>query len=213
VSTEHAVAVEYLAGRCEVMASLTTQYTPVVLEAKPPEEFFGILVSSIIGQQLAVKAAATIEARLVAALQGMTPQGVTPQGMTPQSVLAVDTDYLREQGLSRSKASYIQGLARAFGSGELTGQMLAQADAEQVKKRLTALSGIGPWTAEMFLIFGLGHPDVWSPGDYGLKKAVEAHFGSEQDSSTIARRWSPYRSYAALYLWEYVDQGPPWSPA
>ena len=198
MTEEHATAVEYLATRCEVMATLTSRYTPVVLEPKHPDQFFGILVSSIIGQQLAVKAAATIEARLVAALGGVTPE----------SVLAEETENLREQGLSRSKASYIQGLAEAFHSGELSGQMLAELDSQEVKQRLTALKGIGPWTAEMFLIFGLGHPDVWSPGDYGLKKAVEAHFGAEQDSSIIATRWSPYRSYAALYLWEYVDQGP-----
>jgi len=198
VTPEHEVAIDYLATRCEVMATLSAWYTPVRLEQKHPDEFFGILVSSIIGQQLAVKAAATIEARLVAALQGVSPE----------SVLAATTEQLREQGLSRSKASYIQGLAEAFHSGELSGPLLAELDSEEVKKRLTALRGIGPWTAEMFLIFGLGHPDVWSPGDYGLKKAVEAHFGNEQDPSVIALRWSPYRSYAALYLWEYTDQGP-----
>jgi DNA-3-methyladenine glycosylase II len=77
----------------------------------------------------------------------------------------------------------------------------------EVIATLTALKGIGPWTAEMFLIFGMGHPDIWSPGDLGLRKAVEAHFGMEQSSSEIAERWAPYRSYAALYLWEYVDKG------
>jgi DNA-3-methyladenine glycosylase II len=59
----------------------------------------------------------------------------------------------------------------------------------------------------MFLIFGMGLPDIWSPGDLGLRKAVEAHFGTDQTSSEVAQRWAPYRSYAALYLWEYVDKG------
>jgi DNA-3-methyladenine glycosylase II len=80
-------------------------------------------------------------------------------------------------------------------------------DPAEVSAALTALKGIGPWTAEMFLIFGMGHPDIWSPGDLGLRKAVEAHFGTEQTSSEVAKRWAPYRSYAALYLWEYVDKG------
>jgi DNA-3-methyladenine glycosylase II len=77
-----------------------------------------------------------------------------------------------------------------------------------VIEQLTSLKGIGPWTAEMFLIFGMGHPDVWSPGDLGLKKAVWAHFGEDANVTEIAERWKPFRSYAALYLWEYTDNSP-----
>ena len=76
----------------------------------------------------------------------------------------------------------------------------------EVIAQLTALKGIGPWTAEMFLIFAMGREDIWSPGDLGLKKAVEAHFGEGVNTTEIATRWAPYRSYAALYLWEFVDQ-------
>lgn len=194
---EHVRAVSYLAKTCEVMADLTQRYTPVTLEPHPPEKFFQILVSSIIGQQLAVKAAATIEARLVEYLSELSPE----------AVLEASVEDLRNQGLSRSKASYIIGLAEAFQSGQLSAADLAAAAPEEVIQRLVAIKGIGPWTAEMFLIFGLGLPDVWSPGDYGLTKAVQAHFGAGSNSSEIASRWRPYRSYAALYLWEYVDQG------
>ncbi len=193
----HAEALAHLTARCEVIASLAQSYTPPVISPQPPERYFEILVGSIIGQQLSVKAAATIEARLRDALSGLTP-----------ALLAGKSeDQLRERGLSYSKSRYILGLAEAFASGLIVATELARMNPPEVIARLTALKGIGPWTAEMFLIFGMGQPDVWSPGDYGLKKAVEAHFGEGVDTSEIAKRWSPYRSYASLYLWEYVDNG------
>jgi predicted nucleic acid-binding protein len=98
-------------------------------------------------------------------------------------------------------------IAEAFAAGVIDPHALEAMDPTEVSAALTALKGIGPWTAEMFLIFGMGHPDIWSPGDLGLRKAVEAHFGTEQTSTEVAKRWAPYRSYAALYLWEYVDKG------
>ncbi|MCF8549786.1 MAG: DNA-3-methyladenine glycosylase 2 family protein [Pontimonas sp.] len=194
---QQAEALAYLQESCEVIAQLAQVYTPPVISAQPPERYFEILVTSIIGQQLSVKAADTIEARLRQAVDAMTPEGLAGQ----------DIELLRGQGLSYSKANYIQGLAEAFGTGVIDPHALAAMDPPEVISALTALKGIGPWTAEMFLIFGMGHPDIWSPGDLGLRKAVEAHFGTEQTSSEVARRWAPYRSYAALYLWEYVDKG------
>lgn len=187
----------HLSAQCEVIAGLVKTYTPPVISPQPHERYFEILVGSIIGQQLSVKAAATIEARLRESLSDLTPEALA--GKTD--------DDLREQGLSYSKARYILGLAEAFTHGVIVSRDLAAMDASQVITALTALKGIGPWTAEMFLIFGMGHPDVWSPGDYGLKKAVEAHFGEGVNTTEVAARWSPYRSYAALYLWEYIDSG------
>lgn len=196
MTDQQAKALSYLQDTCDVIAKLAELYTPPVISPQPPERYFEILVSSIIGQQLSVKAADTIEARLRQAVQDITPQGLVGQ----------DLEVLRQQGLSYSKANYILGLADAFGTGVIDPHALAAMEPEEVIAALTALKGIGPWTAEMFLIFGMGHPDIWSPGDLGLRKAVEAHFGSKQSSSEIAKRWAPYRSYAALYLWEYVDK-------
>ncbi len=127
--------------------------------------------------------------------------------ITPEGLAGQDFELLRQQGLSYSKANYILGLADAFGTGVIDPHALAAMEPVEVIPALTALKGIGPWTAEMFLIFGMGQPDIWSPGDLGLRKAVEAHFGVEQSSGEVAKRWAPYRSYAALYLWEYVDKG------
>lgn len=195
MTDQQAKALSYLQDTCDVIAKLAELYTPPVISPQPPERYFEILVSSIIGQQLSVKAADTIEARLRQAVQDITPQGLVGQ----------DLEVLRQQGLSYSKANYILGLADAFGTGVIDPHALEAMEPAEVSTTLTALKGIGPWTAEMFLIFGMGHPDIWSPGDLGLRKAVEAHFGSKQSSSEIAKRWAPYRSYAALYLWEYFD--------
>jgi DNA-3-methyladenine glycosylase II len=196
VTAQQAEAVAYLQETCEVIAQLATVYTPPVISPQPPERYFEILVSSIIGQQLSVKAADTIESRLRAAVE-----------IAPDRLVGADPELLRQQGLSYSKANYIVGLAEAFTEGRLSATDLEAMEPPDVITSLTAMKGIGPWTAEMFLIFGMGHPDVWSPGDLGLRKAVEAHFGTDQSSSEVALRWAPYRSYAALYLWEYVDQG------
>ena len=196
-------ATSHLAGVCDVMAELIERHTPPRIDPKPPEAYFDVLVSSIIGQQLSVKAAATIEARVREVATPLTPEVL---GQTP-------VDALRQQGLSRSKASYVHGLAEAFGSGAIDPHRLSAASDREVIESLTALKGIGPWTAEMFLIFGMGHPDVWSPGDLGLRKAVWSLFGPEADPQEVSERWRPYRSYAALYLWEHTDNAPQGSTA
>ena len=191
-------AQEHLSSVCEVMATLIPRHTPPDISPKAPEQYFSVLVSSILGQQLSVKAADTIEGRVIDALGPHDPE-----------VLAEMTvEELREHGLSRSKASYIIGMAEAFRSGEIDPHQLSRADTETVIRQLTGLKGIGPWTAEMFLIFGMGHPDVWSPGDLGLRNAVWAHFGEDTNLTEIADRWRPFRSYAALYLLEFSDNRP-----
>jgi DNA-3-methyladenine glycosylase II len=159
-------------------------------------------VASIIGQQLSVKAADTIEARF----RGLV------SALTPESVRALDPTLMREQGLSHSKIAYIHNLADAFLAGELDADELAELPEKDISQRLTAVKGIGPWTAEMFMIFGMGRPDVWSPGDLGLRKAVWALFGEDADLTAVSDVWSPYRSYASLYLWKLWDDEKPQSP-
>lgn len=191
-------AQEHLSSVCEVMATLIPRHTPPDISPKAPEQYFSVLVSSILGQQLSVKAADTIEGRVIDALGPHDPEALAE----------MTVEELREHGLSRSKASYIIGMAEAFRSGEIDPHQLSRADTETVIQKLTGLKGIGPWTAEMFLIFGMGHPDVWSPGDLGLRNAVWAHFGEDTNLTEIADRWRPFRSYAALYLWEFSDNRP-----
>lgn len=182
-----------LHASCDVMASLIDSHRAPEFAPVTPERYFDVLVCSIVGQQLSVRAADTIESRLRALVGELTPDGFTP----------VDDEQLRAVGLSRSKVTYIRGLQEAFGSGLIDPHHLSEAAEPEVASQLTALKGIGPWTAEMFMIFGLGKLDVWSPGDLGLRRTVEHFFGEYRDE--IAERWRPYRSIAAWYLWEHSD--------
>jgi len=191
-----AQAQKHLRGSGKVMNDLINQFVPPTINKRPPETYFDVLVSSIIGQQLSVKAADTIEARFRTSVKDFTPG----------TLLAQDPLRMREQGLSHSKVSYIQGLAGAFEAGNINPHHLDDLADQDVSTTLTAVKGVGPWTAEMFMIFGMGRPDVWSPGDLGLRKAVTALFGEGTDLTEVSEPWRPYRSYASLYLWKFSDQ-------
>ena len=202
MSTQLRQAQKHLTEACDVMAGLIPRFVPPPIDPKPPELYFDVLVASIIGQQLSVKAADTIEARF----RGLV------SGLTPESVRALDPLVMREQGLSHSKIAYIHNLADAFLAGDIDAEELEQLPEKDISERLTAVKGIGPWTAEMFMIFGMGRPDVWSPGDLGLRKAVWALFGEEANLTAVSNVWSPYRSYASLYLWKLWDDEKPQAP-
>jgi DNA-3-methyladenine glycosylase II len=189
-----------LADACNVMAVLIDAYPEPVIGPVPEDKYFDSLVASIIGQQLSVKAATTIEGR-VRDLVG---------DLTPDAVLGTAPDALRSAGLSRSKVEYVGHLADAFQDGTITPSVLTQAPDTDVISTLTTVRGVGVWTAEMFLIFGLGREDVWSVGDLGLTKGVRALFGDDVTPLGVANnRWSPYRSLAAWYVWEHSDRGYP----
>lgn len=183
------------------MARLIDAYPTPNIGPVPEDRFFDSLVASIIGQQLSVKAAATIEGRVRDLVGDLTPEAVS---QTP-------ADALRAAGLSRSKVAYVGHLADAFRDGTITPKALTNAPDAEVISTLTTVRGVGVWTAEMFLIFGLGRPDVWSQGDLGLRKGVKALFDHDEatTSTDIAHRWAPYRSIAAWYVWEHSDRGFP----
>ena len=189
-----------LANACNVMAVLIDSYPEPVIGPVPEDKYFDSLVASIIGQQLSVKAAATIEGR-VRNLVG---------DLTPEAVLRTSPDALRLAGLSHSKVAYVGHLADAFNDGTITPSALTAAPDAEVISTLTTVRGVGVWTAEMFLIFGLGREDVWSAGDLGLTKGVRALFGADVTPIDVANeRWAPYRSLAAWYVWEHSDRGYP----
>ena len=194
------MSLKHLSEACNVMAVLIDAYPEPVIGPVPEDKYFDSLVASIIGQQLSVKAAATIEGR-VRDLVG---------DLTPEAVLGTSPDALRQAGLSHSKVAYVGHLADAFHDGTITPSVLTAAPDSEVISTLTTVRGVGVWTAEMFLIFGLGRPDVWSSGDLGLTKGVRALFGDDVTPLDIANeRWAPYRSLAAWYVWEHSDRGYP----
>ena len=175
------------------------------LKRERPGDAYGALLRSIVGQQLSTKAARTIYGRMLELFDGHAP--------TPRQLLAVDPDRIRAAGLSRPKISYLRDLAEHVLNGELQLELLDDLPEEQVIEQLTAVKGIGEWSAHMFLMFHLGRPDVLPVGDQGIRRAVQIQYGlrklpDPKRLEKIARPWRPYRTLACLYLWSALDNKP-----
>ena len=160
------------------------------------KDLFLDLIEIITGQQLSMKAADTILARFLA---------LFPAKPKPDEVLAVTIETLRSVGLSNSKANYVRNIAQAIFSGSLPLDQLEKQSDDEVKRELIKIKGIGPWSAEMFLIFSLKRPDIFSVGDLGLRTAIEKLYGISRDDQkailALAESWRPHRSLACRYLW------------
>lgn len=161
------------------------------------------LVSSIIGQQLSVKAAGTIFSRV----ENLCKE------ITPQNILAIDDEDLRGVGVSWSKIKYIKHLSEEVVSSRIDLDNLDNLSNEEVISELTKIKGIGRWTAEMFLIFSLGRMDIFSTADAGLRRSIKLNYGledlpSNDEMVNISNAWKPYRTVASLYLWASLDNKP-----
>lgn len=168
---------------------------------RPRGTAFEVLAGSIIGQQLSTAAARTIGNRVQALAGGR---------MSPEALAALTPKSLREAGLSAAKTRYVLGLADAAASGALNFRALAQQPDEAVIESLTAFTGVGEWTAQMFLMFGLGRPDVAAPGDLGLQRGLQRLYGLEErpgpdEFLELMAPWQPWRSIASWYLWRLAE--------
>jgi DNA-3-methyladenine glycosylase II len=192
-------AERHLAGADPVMKLLIARHGRCPLAERNFEPFH-MLANSIISQQLSTRAAATIKQR-VGALVGVPFQA--------DKVLAVPQELLRSAGLSAAKARYIHELAARVCDGRLNFIELIPFGDEQLIEKLSESPGIGRWTAEMFLLFGLKRLDVLALGDAGLQRAVRLLYGKKRKSPTllprIAEAWRPYRSIASWYLWRSLE--------
>ena len=190
-----------LARNDPVMAAIIRQHPGISLVCRGAP--FYTLARSIVGQQISVQAAATVWGRFERAIGRVAPD----------SVLRASTASLRACGLSQRKCEYIVDLAHHFETGALSPDAWSMLDDDGVIAELTAVRGIGRWTAEMFLIFNLLRPNVFPLADVGLQRAVALHYYSGRAISprTIARlgnRWAPWRSVATWYLWRSLDPEP-----
>ncbi len=181
----------WLCAREPRFAVAMTDLPPLPLRLKP--DGFAQLLSAIVSQQVSVASANAIWARLVDA--GMT---------APQSVGAASEDDLKALGLSRQKVRYAHALAAAG----INYDKLRQMPAGEVMKTLTAVPGIGAWTAEIYVMFSLGRADVFAPGDLALQEAAKLIFRlperpKEKVLRTMSADWSPWRSVAARIMWAY----------
>jgi DNA-3-methyladenine glycosylase II len=199
---------EYLRGQDPVLRGLIDEGGPIDpatdRRGSRPDPYEA-LARAIVGQQLSTKAAASIWGELQDAFGGRTP--------TPADVLAADEETLRGAGLSRAKVGFLRDLAARITGGELDLARLPELNDEDVVAALIEIHGIGRWTAEMFLIFHLGRPDVVSTGDLGIRRAVQIAYGLDDlpapaELERIAEPWRPHRTLACLYLWRSLAATP-----
>ncbi len=197
-----------LAAADPVMGGIIGRYPRIALASRGDP--FATLARSIVGQQISVKAADAVWARLL---------GACPE-MTPKSILRRRATTLRACGLSERKVEYVVDLACHFERDHIDIATLQAAGDEEVIELLSAIRGIGRWTAEMFLIFNLLRPDVLPLDDLGLLKAISLHYldGAPTDAllkrdgrlrvAELASIWAPWRSVATWYLWRSLDPVP-----
>jgi len=181
----------WLAARVPQFSNFLPKIGPLPLRLKP--DGFGPLVHAIMGQQVSVASANAIWARLVA--EGLT---------TAPAMAAISQDALRDLGLSRQKARYVHALAAA----EIDFDGLRETSTDQVLKTLTAVPGIGAWTAEVYAMFSLGRADIFAPGDLALQEGARMIFDlaerpKDKDLRNMAKAWAPWRSVAARIIWAY----------
>jgi DNA-3-methyladenine glycosylase II len=194
---ELAVAIKALAKACPAMKRAHRAIGVPVWRTREPN--YAGLAGIIAYQQVSTRAAATIWGRVVKRLGRVTPK----------AVLAADIDDLRADGLSRPKISHIRSIAMAVEDGSLSFRRLARASDDAARAELVAVKGVGPWTADVFLMFALGRHDVFPHADIGLSEAYrmlaeEKRRRPPNDFLQVGERWRPYRGVAAVVLWAYI---------
>jgi DNA-3-methyladenine glycosylase II len=191
-----------------VMAALVAEHHEAVkrdIAEERPGDAYGALLRSIVGQQLSTKAARTIYGRMTEIFGGHAP--------TPRQLLATEPEKIRAAGLSNAKVAYLRDLAVHVEEGTLELERLPDLDDEEVAAQLTAIKGLGRWTADMFLMFHLGRPDILPVGDQGIRNAARIQYRlrklpDAKRLEKLARPWRPYRTLACLYLWSSLDNRP-----
>lgn len=169
---------------------------------EPRGEYFASLVRSIIGQQVSVAAARAIALRFA-----------EQTNMEPENTVVLTDEQIKIIGLSKQKAAYIRDLAQHFVENPSVYNHLEAMSDDEVITDLTAVKGIGIWTAQMFLMFTLGRPDIFAPDDGGLQRAMVQLHGwdalpPKKELATAAEKWRPYRTVASLHLWQSLDAKP-----
>lgn len=172
-------------------------------EPRNREPGFGALLNIIAGQQVSTHAATAIRNRLIAAVDPLTPE----------NFLSISDETLRAVGLSRRKIEYGRGIAEEMQTGRLDAEALATASDDEVVAVLTALRGLGRWSADIYMLFALRRADVWPAEDLAIQEALRRLKGLEErplrvQSEPIVESWRPWRGVAALFLWHYYKGVP-----
>lgn len=183
------------------MRALIRAVGPLELRSRRP--YFWTLCSAILAQQVSGAAARSIIGRV----RALYPDLRFP---TPGVLLATPATRLRKAGVSRQKTRYLHALAEAFERGELAGIRFSRLSDEEIIRRLTAIVGVGRWTAEMFLMFSMRRRDVFPVDDLGIRKGMARFFGVAEAPAMVERAeaWRPYRTAASVYLWRGLPAVP-----
>lgn len=193
-------ALEHL-GKDSVMKELIEKLPAPEIEGKVEDPVVEV-IQTIVSQQLSDKAAGTIFSRFKEML-------MTEKKFEPEKILLIQDQKIRDCGVSFAKVKCIKSFCRAIAEGKLNLDKLDWLSDEEVIAELTAVWGIGRWTAEMILIFTLKRPDVFSLKDLGLRTAVSQLYFVERSDlikiEEISKQWSPYRSIASRYLWKSLE--------
>ena len=168
-------------------------------EPRQRSNSFETMLRIIVSQQLSTRVASVIWERLAALC--------TPE-VAPQAILALDPEALRSCGLSRQKVDYARTLADRIHSGQLTPELLEEMPLDKALDELTQIRGYGRWSAEIYAMFALGHPDIFPAGDLALQVAIQRLESmrdkpNEKQARDLAQRWSPYQSAVAVLMWHY----------
>jgi DNA-3-methyladenine glycosylase II len=198
----HRKALSHLRKVDPALGAVINRVGPFKLEPRADGTHFDHVVRSIVGQQLSGKAAQTIYGRVLDLTGGNRP--------TPADFLKFPDATLRAAGLSGRKVEYVKELARRTHDGSLALMKIHEMDDDSVMKTLVSVRGIGPWTAQMVLMFRLGRPDIFPELDLGVQKAVKKlrrmrKLPTPAQMEKIGRTYAPYRTYAAWYLWRSLE--------
>lgn len=163
-------------------------------------DVFSALITSVIGQQISTKAAATVTSRLMK----------LAKALTPENIANIEADTIQKCGMSLRKADYIKGIAQAAITEEIDFENLHKLSDEEIIKELTTLKGVGEWTGEMLLIHSLQRPNVLSYKDLGIRRGIMRLYGLEEllkkDFEVYREKYSPYGTVASMYLWEISSE-------
>ena len=199
------VAEKKLSTADPVLAALISQHGPCQLT--PHTDYYRQLVRSIIGQQLSVKAAATIYQRFLNLFDDSMP--------SPEQILTTDVEALRQIGCSYSKANYIKDLSLHILDDRLDLGHIATLPNTTVIEQLVSVKGIGEWSAHMLMMFSLGRLDILPTGDLGIRKAMMQLYElpdlpqpAAMHQMALERGWIPYQTVASWYLWRSLDNEP-----
>ncbi len=184
------------------MKAIIAEVGPCTL--RPQRDRFRMLAGSIISQQISTGAARSIKKKL--------DELVGSDGLIPTNLSQYSPEQLRAAGVSPQKATYLLDLAAKVHETEINLQHIGRYSDDKIIEQLTAVKGIGKWTAQMFLIFALGRPDVFPHDDLGVRSAIRNRYGLEElpdlkTSIAIASKWRPYASIASWYCWRSLDIG------